>query len=1055
MIRRLAVVGVELLVAFFLLGAGGLLWASHYVGTEEFRSLFTDILSRTTGREVRFVGDIKLNLWPEILLEIDDLALGEAPEFGDEPFAHFDTVHINVKVLPLLARKIMIESVFVDGLRVAVITDKEGKFNVESLFEITDAVKVADDVPTSSILDGWTFSLSNIEIINTEIHFYDKLSDRKWRLSGISLRTGEIQADAPVPVTIESGFSWEAKGLRADFALAGLVSINSDLSDLHLGDATLTASVYGDFLPKDAEPGQLTSQVTFDWENRAVALDGFQAQFLGLRAEGSIKSGDLREELAAQGHVSIRPFSPAAIFPLFMPDMSVGSVDGLKSSAFASFFHIDETGVRFDKIVATLDDITVRGDLGMTGFLKPSFAFDLRSSTIDLDRYLPLFQTGTPFVWSDFNLPLFRAFKGQGSIRLDGLKVESTLLSDIRLKVKADKFILIDAGAIKKGQASVGGSVEVSVGTDPETKSPTLALKARIHAESSKDGFAFLKRDRMSFGGAGTIALDFTVPAIVCPSEKRSMDILNHLSGSMKLKLLNGIARFKGETEEIREVPYAEAVLKADVAPGRGPTEYWSPVVAASLLVRGNPDVEAVSVNVQGPVSLAWDESRVASSGLSVSGSGSLAVLPVGARRANVSARIAYDSATHAVGVEDGFVQVLETILTGRGVVTGLNDAVETSGEIAVQGANPRRIIVLLTGEDFPTRDPEALQNWSLACRFAADEQGFTLSEARGDVDGMAVTGHVVGTGWPNPMLSFSLTGGHLDIDRYRPPSAEHSLEEKRSGKHVKAPPVKLPMDFLGVLRLNGKVVLEELKLAKVRAHGVTGEIRADNGQIHVSKVLATSYEGALTADWKGRIGKDFLTTHLLLHVEDLQAGPLTRDLGGREYIRGLADVDIDLTSQGATDHDILANLNGKVRTRVTNGSFKFSGFPIEGKITPGSMTRQEIAKMEQRAKARTSFQKAVSDFSVANGVFSADRFRVEAPPILQAYGEGGFSLPDNTINLAIRNDFVAVPSVTLQLEGRLSDPEVSTPTGKIVNDTVSNILSLPLKSLKFLRDLF
>ena len=100
-------------------------------------------------------------------------------------------------------------------------------------------------------------------------------------------------------------------------------------------------------------------------------------------------------------------------------------------------------------------------------------------------------------------------------------------------------------------------------------------------------------------------------------------------------------------------------------------------------------------------------------------------------------------------------------------------------------------------------------------------------------------------------------------------------------------------------------------------------------------------------------------------------------------------------------------------------------------------------------------FRRATGDFNVKNGVFFMDTMRVEAPPVLQSYGEGFFSLPDNAIDMSIRNDFVAVPSVTIQIVGKLSDPQVRVPTGKIVNETVRNILSLPARSFNFLRELF
>jgi len=1049
MIKRLVLLGIELVVALVLVAAAGLFYASYYIDTREFRSLFTDTLSRATGREVRLVGELNINLWPKILLEVGGLTIGEDPAFGVEPFARFETIHVNVRVLPLIARKIMIESVFVDGLQVAVIADENGRFNLESVLGNFDGSGA------TSVQNNWAFSLSNIEIDNTDVLFMDRGDDRVWRLSGISLRTGDIRADSPVPVTVGSGFSSDALGIQADFALTGLVSFNPEMSDLRLGDATVTATVHGDFLPEGAAPGELTSRVAFDWEHRTVSLDDLQVRLLGLRAEGSITSGDLRESLSGRGHVTVRPFVPAALISRFAPDLPVASVDGLKSSAFASFFRIDESGVRFEELMATLDDITVRGDLGMNGFTSPAFDFALRSTTIDLDRYLPLFRTGTPFVWDDFNLPLFRAFKGQGTVRSDGLTIMDTLLSDIRLKVTADKSIIIDAGAVKEDQVSVGGTVEAVVGTDAENQVSTLSLKARINAASQKDGFAFLQGDTASLGGVGSMGLDVMVPPMSCPPEARSMDLVNRLTGTVDLALRNGVARFKPESGEVRELPYADFKLKADVRPGNGPAQYWNPVVAASLRMQGGTDVEAMSVDVQGPISVAWDESHLVTSGVSVNGSGFVAALPKGARRVTASAQVAYDAKTHTLGIEDGFIQVLETSITGRGTVTGLNDGIEGTGKFAVKGADPKRILFLLTGEDYPTDDPEALRTWSISSRFTADKDGFTLSGIRADIDGMPVTGQVVGNGYDSPMLSFSMTGGSLDIDRYLPPTPERTLEERRAGTYVKAPPVKLPLEFLAALRLNGKAVFEELKLAKIRSRGVTADILAEDGHIHVSKIQGSTYGGALTADWNGQVNREFLTTRLQLHVGNMQAGPLTRDMGGKEYVRGLTDVDMDLASQGATDDDILKNLNGTASARVTNGSFKFSGYPKEGEIAPDTMSKQEINKMEQRARARTTFQKAVGDFTVKNGVFTADKLRVEAPPVLQSYGKGGFSLPDNTIDLSIQNDFVVVPSVTMVLSGRLTDPEVDIPTGAILNDTVVNILSIPKKSFEFLRDLF
>lgn len=1052
MTRRMGLLLVELAVACILLISAGLFWASYYIDTREFRSLFTETVSGAIGREVHLAGEVNLKLWPDILLEVEGVSVRESEEFGEGEFAYFDTIHINVAVLPLIAKIVDVESIFVDGLRLEIIADETGRLNIESILE---SVGGESAQPEKLGLEGWQFSLDDIEVVNTELLFKDRVADRKYRLTGINIRTGGFQANTPVPVTVGTTLSLVGEGVMSDITLKGMVSFDTSKGEAGLTDASLTASLYGDFLPDGVEPGELLARVDMDWERRAIALRGVQARFVGIRAEGEIASGDLRQGISAEGRITVRPFEPSGLMSRFAPEAPLKNVDGFKSSAFTSFLAINESGIRLHELVATLDDITIRGEVGLEGFQSPVFDYDLRGNTIDLDRYLPLFMTGTPFVWGDFGLPFFRKFKGKGTIRADGFKVMNTMVSNVRLTADAGDVIVIEAEAISEEQVALGGGMEVRLGA-LEDGTPTLTLVGHVDADSQKADFAFLQSDNVSIGGIGKISLQATIEKMVCAPEVRSIGVVDYLTAQVDLSLGEGETKIFGKSGEPTVLPYDSANLELQIVPIQGPEGYWSGKAAGGLKLSGGADVQGLAINVQGPFSLAYDAFHVLTPGVSLSAQTSLKVLPKNAQRVVASGKVAYDSKANKVEIVDVFLQALETTLTGWANVTSLDEQIKAAGRIAVTNANPKRVIELCLGRSYETDDDSALTDVSLDAHFEADDVGFTLSDVNGEIDGMPVSGHVVGTGFINPMLAFSLRGGKLDIDRYLPPSTEATLEEKRTGQYRKAPPVRLPLEFLGALRLNGGVVLKELKLAKIRARNVTGDIRADNGQIHVSRVVGNAYDGALTADWKGQIFKDYLTTHLLLHVEDMQAGPLTMDLGDRDYVRGLSDVDIDLKSKGTTDDDILKNLNGKLQARVTNGSFKFSGYPKEGSEAGTTrLSKQEAEKKAQRAKARTSFQKAVGNFTAVDGVFSVDKFRVEAPPMLQSYGEGGFSLPDNTIDLAIRNDFVGVPSVTIELQGRLTDPKVNVPTGKIVNDTVSNILSIPLKSIEFLRDLF
>ena len=920
---------------------------------------------------------------------------------------------------------------------------------------------ILDEIGTGLSLDSSSdypvkkIYLNGLEVINASVAYKNRPGESGYLLSGINLRTGAITLGNSVPFSISSTFSWVDGGVESNLTLKGMLEAGLDGSKISLQEANLYASVGGRFLPSGASPGELTARVDMDWDKRTISLDGLRVQFLGLRAEGDVESGDLSKGLSADGHVTVRPFKPSGLITRYFPDAPVKSVDGLKSSSFASFFHVDESGVRFRDLALSLDDMTVRGLLGFKGYAKPVFTFGLQANTVDLDRYLVLFRTDTPFIWDDFNLELFSRFRGQGTIRADGFKVLDTLISDIRLSITADKdAILIDAGAIKKGQASLGGKTEVVIGRNNTDGNPVLSMSASITAESQKDGFAFLKTKPISLGGKGFLTIGANVKQLPCPPQARSIDLLKELEGNILLSLREGAARY-----EYSGKPYELDYSKADIALSLQPAEnsskgYYDYAISSDVKTIGGKTIESMAVSVQGDVAATMDKFYVKSSGMNVKGHLTSTSLPKEAKRLSTSGRFIFDTDDATLSVDKGFVRILDTSIKYSANVSGLDKDVVATGRLDIPNANPKKIIYLLSGVPVRTNDAVALKRASLQTRFKIGNNEFVLSELEGNLDGMSFNGHVVGNGFSNPMLSFSLSAGSFDLDRYLPPSVDVPVEERRLSKVKKNPPVDLPLGFLRALRLNGKGYFDEFKLAKVRAETITADIRADKGAIHIFDVKGRLHEGELTADLRGEVGEDVLATKLNLHVEDMQAGQLLSEMAKRDYIRGVTDIDVDLSSSGATDEDILKYLKGTAWVRVVNGSFKFSGYDSRKSVAKSNVATID-ENSHKKSNARTVFQKARAFFTVAKGIFVIDKFRLEAPPLLQAYGEGNFSLPDNTVNVSVRNDFVAIPSVTIQIVGKLTDPEIKVPKGKIVNNTVRNILSLPEKSFKFLRDLF
>lgn len=1045
-IKRLGILVAEAAIIAVMLMAAGLFYVSHHVDTEEFKSEFTTLLSRAIGNPVVLEGELNIALHPSLSLEVLGLALVDGSLTSKLPLAQFDRILVNVRLIPLLSKQVDIESIIVDGMNINIVRTEDGTINWAGLTGGRQP-----DVSAGFGGDGQLrgISLSELEVNDAVVSYEDLQNQQRGALRGINFRTGAIVPGESVPFSASSSFSWDKTYIQSEIVLKGIIDYDRE-HRIALHDCSIYATIDGTILPEGEKPGELTAQVLLDWEKKSLSLESLYCHFLGLRAEGRLRSSDLSKSLKATGHITIKPFKPYEIISRFVSDVPMDSVDGLYSASFASYIELDETGVEFNNLAASLDDLTVRGNLGVRGFVDPRLAFDLRGGMVDVDRYLPLFATDEPFYWGDFNLPFWQSLRGEGSIRVDGLTLWETAVSDIRLDVNAnDQRILFDAGAIRKGQGTLGGKAELRIGRDEKTGHSTLGMDVDMEAESLDSGFAFMNVPPLSVTGKGAIDIRLHLPTMLCPEEGRSINILRHTRGRIGYRVGKGRVRYGDD----KPFNYAAVRTAVSFSPRKSTKKgFYSFAVEADLKGSGNELFNQFSARTKGSIATAVDRLHVTGTGMKTEVHVTGPLYVESEHQLQASGLLAFDSNKHWLKIVQGSVRSLNCMINGNALLSDLDRGVKAKGDVNLVRADIKRIVALLGQSELETDDPKALTRLSGIARFTANKEGFQLTGVEGRFDGVAFSGRVSGVGYIDPLLRFNLSAGRFDLDRYLPPS-DDADQENKAGPPPKPIPVKLPLDALRWLNLEGKAWFEEFKLADIRARNVSGALKARKGHIELFGVKGDLYGGSLLGSWKGVVGARRLSTHLILDVKGMKAGPFMKDQAEREYLKGKTDVSIDLTSSGSTDEAVLANLSGTVTGIVRDGSFKFTGYDY--KKPKESFNKKLFAKKKpDLSKRRTLFKKAEARFAVRRGNFVMDYFKLESP-LLESSGKGSFNLARRTINFSIRNDFVAVPSVRLEIVGHLSNPEIRFPKTKILNDTVKNILSLPEKSIKFLRDLF
>src|SRR5258708_27863093 len=118
--------------AIIVLIAVGLMAVWWLVNPNDYKSRIAESVKESTGRELVLKGDIKLSVFPWIALELGPASLGNPPGFSEEPFLAFNHAAVRVKLFPLLAKRLEMDRVVVDGLDLRLRKNEQSTGNWEN-----------------------------------------------------------------------------------------------------------------------------------------------------------------------------------------------------------------------------------------------------------------------------------------------------------------------------------------------------------------------------------------------------------------------------------------------------------------------------------------------------------------------------------------------------------------------------------------------------------------------------------------------------------------------------------------------------------------------------------------------------------------------------------------------------------------------------------------------------------------------------------------------------------------------------------------------------------
>jgi AsmA protein len=270
-------------------------------------------------------------------------------------------------------------------------------------------------------------------------------------------------------------------------------------------------------------------------------------------------------------------------------------------------------------------------------------------------------------------------------------------------------------------------------------------------------------------------------------------------------------------------------------------------------------------------------------------------------------------------------------------------------------------------------RDKTAPVKIALTSRLTVSADALKLANVDLALDDSRLKGSIDVHNFASPALRFDLTLDKIDLDRYL---AGDKPADKSTGKPAagKAPaaeqPVELPLSTLRSLDVNGKFRIQDLKAFDLRSKEVQIQLVAKGGLItlgpNTAKLYSGSYRGETVVDVRGKQPQFRMDEKL----EQVQIGPLLKDMQLFDHYSGAGNIALKLTAQGFDAAQIKRSLNGNASVAIKDG--RIDGVDL-GKFVKALSGREQaldkLTRLVPQPGDHTIFGQLTATFQIANGI--------------------------------------------------------------------------------------
>lgn len=277
--NKLVKIVIGVLGGVIILLAAGVWYASATVDPVQLTKLLSTSVKAATGRDLKISGPVSLSFFPEISVSAERLSLSNASWASNAEMLTLKRIDLNIKMLPLLSKRIEVGSVKLAGLDLHLQKNALGKVNWDMSADSSNAPSPgSDNSGASSVGDNLTY-MDNISVVDAQIQYLDPFgASSNYQIKRLSLKEGGDKSTISLNMQAQ-GQALELSGKTG--SLSGMLK-QSDTSslqfpiDLNLTMNGKTLLIKGEVSkhPRAMPTINLAlSSKSFDWPNLSATAN--------------------------------------------------------------------------------------------------------------------------------------------------------------------------------------------------------------------------------------------------------------------------------------------------------------------------------------------------------------------------------------------------------------------------------------------------------------------------------------------------------------------------------------------------------------------------------------------------------------------------------------------------------------------------------------------------------------------------------------------------------------------------------------------------------------